>query len=217
MFTSGCTSKVLEINSDHLFVTDGKVMRRSGWPVKVEQWRELIDSMAEEYDVPPSFVAGVMAGESGGNPNALSPAGACGLMQLMPQYFGGNKDGRLFDPKLNTRLGTKNLRRLLDKYEGNFIRALAGYNAGSARCSTKDKDWGLVQDTGYVNKCLSFSNEATLRGFSPVYPSEAGPDTIRPFQPVGLREASSGGTWGVLGFGLVAGFSYWLARRNRWF
>lgn len=171
-YTSGCTSKVLEVNADNLFEVNGQVMSKAYWPEKVEDWRSIIDSAAKRHDVPPAMVAGVMAGESRGEPNVVSLVGACGLMQLMPEYFGGNADGRLFDPGLNVDLGTAYLRELLERYDGNPLKVLAGYNAGSARCSSADPDWGLVQNAGYVNKCLAYANEAAARGFSPRFPSQ---------------------------------------------
>lgn len=148
-----------------MWSVNGVPLSDPNWPEAVEQWSTLIKMHATAQGLPPSFVAGVVAGESRGKPQAVSPVGAVGLMQLMPQYFGGNANGRLYDPDTNIAAGTKFLRELWDRYAGNPIKVLAGYNAGSARCRASDSPWGLVQNPGYVSKCLSYANEAKKRGF----------------------------------------------------
>lgn len=80
--------------------------------------------------------------ESAYNPNALSPAGARGLMQLMPgtasqvsRQIGLEDPGAygVLDPELNIRLGSTYLRDKLQRYQGNRLAATAAYNAGPGR------------------------------------------------------------------------------------
>ncbi len=91
-------------------------------------------SAAHKYSLPDAFVAGVMRAESGFNPAAVSPKGAIGLMQLMPDTA---RDLGV-DPKnpgQNADAGTRYLRDLLARYEDqpNQVElALAAYNAGPA-------------------------------------------------------------------------------------
>ena len=91
--------------------------------------RELVDAAAKKNGLPANFVHSVVAAESGYQPNAISPKGAIGLMQLMPataQSYGA--DPR--DPAQNVEAGAAYLRELLIKYDGDSRRALAAYNAG---------------------------------------------------------------------------------------
>lgn len=89
-----------------------------------------IRQSAEKYGIDPNLVSAVVQVESGGNPRAVSPAGAMGLMQLMPSNvdeFGVNDP---FDPDQNIDAGAHQLANLLNQYNGNLDLALAGYNAG---------------------------------------------------------------------------------------
>ncbi len=92
---------------------------------------ELADAAADRYGLPRLLVRSVMANESAFQPGALSPKGAIGLMQLMPETARGlGADPR--DPAQNVDAGTRYLRDLLQKYGGLLWHALAAYNAGPA-------------------------------------------------------------------------------------
>ncbi|MBR9903766.1 MAG: transglycosylase SLT domain-containing protein [Gammaproteobacteria bacterium] len=92
--------------------------------------------------VDPYLLMAITRRESAYNPNALSPAGARGLMQLMPgtasqvsRELGINDPGPygVLDPELNIRLGSTYLRDKLQRYQGNRLAAAAAYNAGPGR------------------------------------------------------------------------------------
>lgn len=93
----------------------------------------MVQKAGTEHGVDPDFVASVVHAESNFNAHAISPKGACGLMQLMPRTAQqlGVKDS--FDPAANVDAGTKYLRALLDEYHGDAAKALAAYNAGEKR------------------------------------------------------------------------------------
>ena len=113
--------------------------------------RQLADSAADKYGLPRTLVRSVMAAESGFQPQAVSPKGAVGLMQLMPQtarILGA--DPR--DAGQNVDAGTRYLRDLLEKYHGALYHALAAYNAGPAAV---DKYKGIPpfpETLRYVNR-----------------------------------------------------------------
>ena len=93
--------------------------------------RTLVREAAERSGLPPEFVASVAQVESGFRPDALSPKGAIGVMQLMP----GTAQALGADPRdtaQNIDAGTRLLRELLLKYDGDVVKALAAYNAGEA-------------------------------------------------------------------------------------
>ncbi len=89
----------------------------------------LLDDAAARHGVDPHLAHSVMQVESAGNPNALSPKGAIGPMQLMPdtaKSLGVDPH----DPAQNIEGGVKLLKRLTEKYGGDTTKALAAYNAG---------------------------------------------------------------------------------------
>jgi soluble lytic murein transglycosylase-like protein len=93
---------------------------------------EQIFAAAERHQVNPELIAALVRAESAFDPGAVSHKGAGGLMQLMPataRRFGLSEAER-FDPERNLEAGTRYLRWLLDRFEGDVARALAAYNAG---------------------------------------------------------------------------------------
>jgi soluble lytic murein transglycosylase-like protein len=90
---------------------------------------ELADAAAYKYGLPPLLVRQVMAAESGFHVDAVSPKGAIGLMQLMPetaQLLGADPH----DAAQNVDAGVRYLHDLLTRYDHNLWHALAAYNAG---------------------------------------------------------------------------------------
>ena len=105
----------------------------------LKKYEALVHQAAAEFSLEPALLKAVMAAESGFNPKAVSPKGAIGLMQLMPetaQRYGVQGDDRktlmekLTDPKINIRLGARYLRDLMKMFPNEQHLALASYNAG---------------------------------------------------------------------------------------
>ncbi|WP_436698116.1 transglycosylase SLT domain-containing protein [Nocardioides sp. BYT-33-1] len=97
-------------------------------------YAELIDAAADRTGVPAGLIAAVARQESGFDPRAVSPAGAQGLMQLMPGTARGLGVTDPFDPAQAIDGGARLLRSLLDRF-GRTDLALAAYNAGPGAVS----------------------------------------------------------------------------------
>ena len=106
-------------------------------PVKVKlldvPYANFIADSARVNGVAPELVASVIAVESNFNPNAVSWRSARGLMQLMPQTAARFGVTKIFDPQQNIEAGTKYLKELLLRYNGDLALTLAAYNAGPDR------------------------------------------------------------------------------------
>ncbi len=100
----------------------------------------LIERLAREHGVDPDLVKCVVKVESDFNPDAVSSAGAMGLMQLMPETAGMYGLTDAFNPAQNLSAGIRHLKYLLDALNGDVTLALAAYHAGLGR----------VQRSGYA-------------------------------------------------------------------
>jgi soluble lytic murein transglycosylase-like protein len=92
--------------------------------------RELARTAAVRHGLDPDLVAAVVSVESGFRPEAVSPKGAVGLMQLMPKTAEALGVENALDPVQNLEGGARHLGQLLTLYGGDLTRALAAYNAG---------------------------------------------------------------------------------------
>jgi hypothetical protein len=153
------------------------------WPPGVTNWMGPITNISRRFGVPAHWSAAVVAEESGGDPKARSPAGALGIMQIMPdtgrmlarslgEPMGSDDD--LLNPNLNLVLGIYYLASLIKRYRGDFLSAAVGYNAGSVKClgspTTKCTKgyWGVCTDgSDYPLAIIKYANSALLNGFPP--------------------------------------------------
>ncbi len=106
-------------------------------PQTRNQMTDMIDEVANKVSLDPQLIHSVVSAESAFDPTAVSRAGAQGLMQLMPETAQelGVKDS--FDPMQNLLGGSRYLKQLLEKYDGNLDQALAAYNWGQGNVDRK--------------------------------------------------------------------------------
>lgn len=107
------------------------------------------------HDVDYSLIRSVIEVESNFNPNALSHAGAQGLMQLMPATARRYDVKDAYDPTENINAGTRYLKYLLKKYDGNTKLALAAYNAGETAVATYSGIPPYAETKNFVAKTLN--------------------------------------------------------------
>lgn len=128
------------------------------------RWDDVIVHHSREQGVRPDLVRAVVQVESAYNPNAVSPKGAQGLMQLMPSTARELGVRNPFNPIENIRAGIMYLRRLLDRYNNDEVLALAAYNAGPTAVDKYGEKVPPYRETrDYVTKVNKIAGEAPAR------------------------------------------------------
>jgi len=113
---------------------------------------ETVDRIARQNQLSPRLVHSVIQAESNYDPNAVSPKGAQGLMQLIPATARRFGVANVFDPADNIQGGARYLKHLLELYKGDEALALAAYNAGEGAVSRYGGVPPFAETQGYVAK-----------------------------------------------------------------
>jgi len=120
---------------------------------------QIVRKCAKENNIDENLIKAVIKAESGFNPNAKSPVGALGLMQLMPSTAKGLGVDNPFDPEQNIKGGAKHLRGLIDRFGGKLDLALAAYNAGAGAVNKYGGIPPYNETQNYVKKVLDYHRQ----------------------------------------------------------
>jgi soluble lytic murein transglycosylase-like protein len=118
-----------------------------------------IQKAAARYNLSPDLIRGVIRAESNFEAQAVSSAGAQGLMQLMPETAGELGVTKPFDIQQNIDGGSRYLRQMLDRFGGNLKLALAAYNAGPGAVEKYEGRVPYAETQEYVKRVLRYSGE----------------------------------------------------------
>ena len=124
-----------------------------------DEFQQLVQSAGEAHGLDPDLIESVIHVESAGNPLAVSPKGASGLMQLMPETALALRVRDVFDPAQNVEAGTRYLRQLLDLYNHDLALALAAYNAGPGKVAAYKGIPPYRETRNYVSRIIRAFNQ----------------------------------------------------------
>ncbi len=123
-------------------------------PIPKDQIEPMVREIAQREGLTPQLLRAVIEKESSYLPCAVSPAGAEGLMQLMPATANGLGVDDPFDPRQNVDGGARYLKQMLDRYGGNLLLGLAAYNAGPGRADNAGAFPLPAETNSYVSEIL---------------------------------------------------------------
>jgi len=153
--------------------------------VQDQNLQNIIDRIADEQGVESHLVHSVIQAESNYNPNAVSPKGAQGIMQLIPATARRFGVSDTFDVRDNIQGGVRYLRFLLDYYQGDYPKAIAAYNAGEAAVDKYNGVPPFTETQNYVYQVarnLKAARQAAVPRTIVSKPAGDNSETPRPIQ-----------------------------------
>lgn len=163
-------------------------------PVPAANLADIVGAASSRYGVDADLIFSLIHAESRFDPNAVSPKGAIGLMQLMPQTATRLGIENPIDAAANVDGGTRYLRALLIRYNQDVIKALAAYNAGPSRIQQYHGVPPYPETTAYISRVVRDLNrrrlaKAQLDSFvPPVRPKQK--TSYQPLEQTSLRAGS---------------------------
>lgn len=149
----------------------------------VQKYGALIDSQSARTGVPRAWIAAFIDQESAGDPKAESPAGAYGLMQLMPPWWRGHTKEEMSDPTLNATIGCDLLAAVRKTQKPgadgtpDLVKVASAYNCGSDSASNEPRlragtTWGYCEDKGYIDAIIA-RNNTFIERFGAIAPASS--------------------------------------------
>lgn len=149
-----------------------------------------IDLAVKKYQIDKELIQAVIAVESCFNPKAVSPAGAEGLMQLMPATADRFGVADSFNARQNILAGSRYLKWLLNRFDGNLKYAIAGYNAGEGRIDQYKGIPPFRETQRYVKNVLALYTKLAPQKVMARTKTIANGTVYYPYSPINKEENS---------------------------
>jgi len=133
------------------------------WQSNITQWADLITKYSADNGLDPNFVAALIEEESKGNPRLISPAGAVGLMQIMPYERGFTWRPRtrtLLKPEANLEWGTNTLNEVIRQAQGRLTLAVLAYNSGWDRIQLRSTRLFAAKVFDHYARCIASQSKS---------------------------------------------------------
>lgn len=138
-------------------------------PSSQSKYENIIEPLAQKHRVPSTLVHSIIKAESNYDPWAISPKGALGLMQLMPETAIQYKVQNAFDPRQNVEGGIKYLIDLIKLYDGNTQHVLAAYNAGQEAIRRYGGIPPYPETRNYIKKVMRTYSKSKITTRTKIY------------------------------------------------
>ncbi|MFQ6082309.1 MAG: transglycosylase SLT domain-containing protein [Candidatus Aminicenantia bacterium] len=146
--------------------TRPKIVKRVSSPMDYD---EIIKRMGVKYRIDLSLIHSIISAESNYNPRAVSPKGAIGLMQLMPETAKRYGVNNPYDPVQNIEGGIKYLKDLIKLYNGKTSLILAAYNAGQEAVKKYNGIPPYQETKDYIRKVMKSYNKRYIKTKTKIY------------------------------------------------
>lgn len=167
----GGTLEMTNVPVDDRFEPAMPKVRRLRARASAEEVELAVERHAWQFKLHPALLLAVIKAESDFNPTVISPSGAIGLMQLIPETAIRHGVRNLYDTDDNIRGGARHLRYLLDRFNGNVRLAVAAYNAGERRVERYHAIPPYRETRDYVRKVMIYYK--SFRGHYQANPGRA--------------------------------------------
>ena len=130
--------------------------RTGGSINRLNKFDEIINKASKSFNIDKNLIRSVILTESAANPKAISSANAKGLMQLIDSTAADMNVKNVWNPEENIFGGTKYLSKMLEQFDGDLDKSLAGYNAGPGNVQKYDGVPPFEETKNYINRVKGY-------------------------------------------------------------